>query len=142
MFPYPFAVDCRSEPESCQQAVSFIFESSSVMTCKVVAYGPSECKQNVVREIEIVTKFVYLGSLITSENDCIGDIKRRIDKAKRVHAGFNTILKNKTIWYQTKLKILKTGIFSTALYACETWMMKKTDTKKLLALKCSATEEY
>jgi len=48
-----------------------------------------------------------------------------------VLAGF--IWKSKTIRYQTKLKILKTCIFSTALHACETWTMKKSDIKKLLA---------
>jgi len=52
----------------------------------------------------------YLGSLITSDKDCTKYIKRRIEKAKGVLAGFNTIWKSKTILYQTKLQILKTCI--------------------------------
>ena len=60
-------------------------------------------------------------------------IKRRIDKAKGMLAGFNIIWKSKTIRYQTELKILKICLFTTALYACEAWTMKKTDTKKLRA---------
>ena len=78
-------------------------------------------------ESENVSEYIYLGSLIASENYCTKDIKRRIDKAMGVLAGFNAIWKSKTIRYQTILKTVKTCIHET-----ETWMIKKTDTKKLL----------
>src|SRR6266536_5863044 len=53
--------------------------------------------------------------------------------AKGVMAGFNNIWNSKQISYRTKLNILKTCVFSTALYACETWTLKKTDRNKTLA---------
>src|SRR6266536_6084175 len=53
--------------------------------------------------------------------------------AKGVMAGFNNIWNSKQISYRTKLNILKTCVFSTALYACETWTIKKTDRNKILA---------
>jgi len=79
-------------------------------------------KQTIVirdEEIENVAEFVYFGSLITSDNDSTKDIKSKIDKAKLVLTGFNTIWKSEAIRYQTKLKILKTCIFSTAVYTCD-----------------------
>src|SRR6218665_2312086 len=83
--------------------------------------------------IEDVKEFVYLGSLLTWNNDCTKEIKRRTAKAKGVMAGLNTIWNSKQISYKTKLNVLKTCVFSTALYACETWTIKKTDKDKILA---------
>ena len=43
--------------------------------------------------------------------------------------------------FKTKLNVLKTCVFSTALYACEKWTIKKTDKDKIWPLKCTAIEE-
>src|SRR6218665_330745 len=52
---------------------------------------------------------------------------------RRLLAGFNNIWKSKQISHKTKLNILKTCMFSTALYACEAWTLKKTDRDQILA---------
>ena len=109
----------------------------NIAKTKTLLFDKKDIEKQIItrdEEIENVAELVYLGSLITSENDCTRDIKRRFDKAKGVLAGVNTIWKCKTIGlrYQTKLKKRKTRIFSTALYAYETWTMNKTDTRKLL----------
>ena len=44
---------------------------------------------------ENVKDFVYLGSILTFDNDCSKDIGTRIAKAKGVFAGFNNIWKSK-----------------------------------------------
>ena len=75
--------------------------------------------------IENVKEFVYLGSLSTWDNDCSKDIRARIAKGKGIMAGFNSVWKSKNITYETKLSILRTCVFSTALYGCEAWMFKK-----------------
>src|SRR6218665_648297 len=85
------------------------------------------------QQVENVKEFVYLGSLLTWDNDCTKETKRRVAKAKGVRAGFNNIWKSKQISYTTKLNILKTCVFSTALYACDAWTLKKTDRDKILA---------
>lgn len=61
------------------------------------------------------------------------EIQMRIAKAKGVMAGFNKIWNSKQISCKTKLSILTTCVFSTALYACETWTLKKLDRQKILA---------
>ena len=43
------------------------------------------------RSIENVTEFVYLGSLLTCDNDCNKEIKRRIARATGAMAGFKTM---------------------------------------------------
>ena len=42
-------------------------------------------------------------------------------------AGFTNIWRSKQISYRTKISILNTCVFSVALYACETWSLKKTN---------------
>ena len=71
------------------------------------------------QKVENVKEFVCLGSLLTRDNDCTKEIKRKIAKVKGVMAGFNNLWKSKQIIHKNKLNILKTCVFSTALYTCE-----------------------
>src|SRR5262249_9973599 len=88
--------------------------------------------------IENVEKFEYLGSLITWNNSCSEEIKRRIGKVTGAFASLKHIWKSKKLKMENKLKILTTCVFSVLLYASETWTLKEADRKKLLAfeMKC------
>ena len=90
------------------------------------------------RSIENVAEFVYLGSLLTCDNDCNKEIKRRIARATGAMAGFKTIWNSKHISTQTKISIIRTCVMSVLLYACETWTLRKKDKDSLLAfeMKC------
>ena len=90
------------------------------------------------RSIENVAEFVYLGSLLTWDNDCNKEIKRRIARATGAMAGFKTIWNSRYISTQTKISIIKTCVMSVLLYACETWTLRKKDKDSLLAfeMKC------
>jgi len=80
----------------------------NIAKTKTLLFEKKDIEKPIVirdEEIENFAECVYLGSLITSDSDCIKDIKRRIYKAKGVLAGFNTIWKSKTIRYQTNLDI-------------------------------------
>jgi len=90
------------------------------------------------RHIDNVTEFVYLGSLLTWDNDCNKEIKRRIARATGAMAGFKTIWNSKHISTQTKISIIRTCVMSVLLYACETWTLRKKDKDSLLAfeMKC------
>ena len=104
-------------------------------------FGQQEVTANITvngDKIEHVTEFEYLGSLLTWDNDCSQEIKRRIAKATGAMEGFKTIWKSKVMKVETKLEILRTCIFSVLLYASETWTIKKRDKDRLLAfeMKC------
>ncbi|CAF1270699.1 unnamed protein product [Adineta ricciae] len=83
--------------------------------------------------IENVEEFEYLGSLLTWDNDCSKEIRRRINKAIGAMASLKHIWNTKKIKIENKLKILTTCVFSVLLYACDTWTLKEGDKKKLLA---------
>jgi len=88
--------------------------------------------------IENVEKFEYLGSLLTWDNNCSEEIKRRIGKATGALASLKHIWNSKKLKIENKLRILTTCVFSVLLYASETWTLKEADKKKLLAfeMKC------
>jgi len=73
------------------------------------------------QDVENVTKFVYLGSLMTYGGSCSKDIRLRITKGKAVINAMGTIWKSKNVTDELKLKVLRTCVLSVALYACETW---------------------
>jgi len=103
---------------------------------KTMVFGCRHIERHIEiddRKLENVENFVYLGSVLTWDNDCTKDVRARIAKAKSVMAGFNNIWRSKQISYKTKIRIIKVCVFSVALYACETWMLKKTDKDKILA---------
>ena len=90
------------------------------------------------KTIENVEKFEYLGSLLTWDNNYSEEIKRRIGKATGAMSSLKHIWNTKKITVKSKLKLLKSCVFSVLLYASETWTLKEIDTKKLLAfeMKC------
>ena len=90
------------------------------------------------KTIENVEKFEYLGSLLTWDNNCSEEIKRRIGKATGALASLKHIWNSRKMKRENKLKVLTTCVFSVLLYAAETWTLKEADKKKLLAfeMKC------
>jgi len=88
--------------------------------------------------IENVTELVNLGSLLTWDNDCNKEIRRRITRATGAMAGFKKVWNSKHISTKTKLSIIRTCVTSVLLYACETWTLRKKDKALLLAfeMKC------
>lgn len=84
-------------------------------------------------KLERVDQFVYLGSLITSDNNCSKEIDRRIAIARGMFASLKEIWKSGNVSIRTKLRIVETCVFSTLLYACETWTVKKRDKDRLEA---------
>ena len=68
------------------------------------------------KEVDTVEEFEYLGSLITWDNDCSKEIKRRIGKAYGALSGFNKLWNSKVISLGTKIKVLRACVFSILLY--------------------------
>ena len=89
-------------------------------------------------EIEYVTEFIYLGSLVTANNDCSPEIRRRINLANQSFARLRTIWQSSDVQLKTKLDLLRVCVFSRLLYAAETWTLKSVDERRLLAfeMKC------
>ena len=108
---------------------------------KIMVFGDGNPGRSIAvagETIENVDKFEYLGSLLTWDNNCSDEIKRRIGKATSAKTSLKHIWNSKKLKIDNKLQILKTCVFSVLLYAAETWTLKEVDKRKLLAfeMKC------
>ena len=95
---------------------------------KVMVMGKENSDANIQvegEEIECVNQFIYLGSLISNDNDCSKEIKRRIGIAVGALGKLCDIWKSSSVLLKEKMKLLDAFVFSTLMYACETWTLKK-----------------
>ena len=86
--------------------------------------------------LEIVSKYVYLGSAMSGDGDGIGEIMKRLAVA------MHKLTKMKFLWrgqdVQTKLRILRGCVSPVATCGCEAWMLGKINLKRINAfeMKC------
>ena len=76
---------------------------------------------------------MYLGSLLTWDDDCSKEIKRRIAQATGAMTGFKKVWNNMHISTGTKPSIIRTCAMSVLLYACKTWTLRKREIDSLMA---------
>jgi hypothetical protein len=80
--------------------------------------------------LEGVNSFVYLGTLITTDNTS-AEINNRIPLANRSYFGLVNILKAKNINRKYKVILYKTLIKPVLVYGAETWVLSKADELRL-----------
>ena len=72
-----------------------------------------------------VPKFKYLGSIITEDGKNKKDIMQRIKEAKVMFNNKKQLLCSNNFSLEMKKKLIKSRIWSVALYGSETWTLKK-----------------
>jgi hypothetical protein len=80
---------------------------------------------------ETVNSFVYLGTLITTDNNTPAEINNRIALANRSYVGLVNILQAKNINRKYKVIIHKTLIKPVLMFGAETWVLSKADELRL-----------
>src|ERR1700733_8422970 len=91
---------------------------------KMMIFGGNKTEPTIEVDghiIENVERFTYLGSNFECNLDDKAEIKTRLAKAYTILGTLDNIWRSSTITMPTKMKILNTTVFSTALYGCETW---------------------
>ena len=81
--------------------------------------------------IEVVTKFVFLGALITKDGLCEKAVRRRIATGKAAMGGLTSIWKDRGVTLETKVKLVKVLVFPIVLYGAETWTKRKHERRKI-----------
>ena len=83
-------------------------------------------------QIECVTEFPYLGSVIASSGRMQPDIDRRIAQALRAFGTLcRPVFSNRDLRMETKQKVYQACVLSTLLYGSECWTPLKKDLKRL-----------
>ena len=72
-------------------------------------------------ENETVLNFLFLGSKITADGDCIHEINRNLLLGRKAMINLDNILKYRGITLPIKVHLVKDIIFPVAMYECESW---------------------
>jgi hypothetical protein len=86
---------------------------------------------NTLNGMEVVHKFVYLGSLLLDSGDCVEEIKRRIAMAKNAMTRLDKIWKDRGISRATKVRLVRALVFPIFSYGGETWTIKARERQRI-----------
>ena len=95
---------------------------------KTMVFGENETDENITTQgniLENVESFTYLGCTMTHDLDCKKEVAIRFAKAMTLLKAMDKIWSSKSIKWHTKLRVLDTCVFSSALYGCEAWVITK-----------------
>ena len=83
------------------------------------------------KDIEVVTKFVFFGALITEDGLCEKEVQRRIAMGKAAMGGLTSIWKDRGVTLETKVKLVKMLVFPIVLYGAATLTMRNHERRKI-----------
>ena len=103
--------------------------------CMVISKKESPRCDLRIRDAHIkqVQKFNYLGSVVTSDDRCNTEIKKRIGMAKDTFQKLEKVLRNHKIAMKTKKRVLDTYVISILMYGSECWTISPQMRQRLEA---------
>ncbi|XP_045492279.1 uncharacterized protein LOC123691743 [Colias croceus] len=96
---------------------------------------PSETRQDIVigdKTFAAVHDFVYLGSLISDQNEISAEICKRIMAANKCYFGLLRYFRSKLLSRNIKVLLYKTLLRPVLTYGSESWVLSKKDEDCLL----------
>ena len=99
----------------------------NIQKTKIMASGPITSWQIDGETVEIVSDFIFWGSIITADGDCSHEIKRRLLLGRKVMTKLDSVLKCRYITLPTKVRLVKAMVFPVVMYGCESWTVKKAE---------------
>jgi exonuclease III len=82
-------------------------------------------------EIEYVQDYVYLGQVISPEQQMLKELERRITNTWRKYWSMKEIMKNKSVPMEIKAKLYNTCLLPCLTYGCETWTCTKKNIQQI-----------
>ena len=70
---------------------------------KIMASGPNTSWQIEGEKVEVVTDFLFLGSKITTDDDCSHEIRRQLLLGRKAMTNLDSVLKSRDITLLTKV---------------------------------------
>ena len=99
----------------------------TVWKMKIMASCPITSRQIDRETMETVTDFLFWGSRITEDGDCIQKIKWHLLLGRKAMTNLVSVLKSRDITLPTKVCLVKAMVFPVLTYGCESWTLKNTE---------------
>ena len=81
--------------------------------------------------VETVSDSIFGGSKIIADGDCSHEIKKRLLLGRKVMINLDNIFKSRDITLPTKVSLVKAMVFPVVMYGCESWTMKKAESRRI-----------
>ena len=81
--------------------------------------------------MKVVTDFLFLGSKITVDGDCIHEIRGHLFLGRRAMTNLDSVLKTRDITLPTKIRIVKSMIYPVFTYSCDSWTIQKAENQRI-----------
>ena len=94
-----------------------------------------QIKLRGIQTVKQVDEFAYLGSIISNGGRNKREIIKRIFQAKIAFNRKKTLLASRNISLKIRKNLLKTYVWSIALYGCETWTIATEERRRLESFK-------
>ena len=102
----------------------------NVSKTKIMIVGSDGSEDPMVvdgAEVEHVTQFNFLGSLITTSSGCSAGLRGRVAVAGSALVGLNKIWTDRGITKATKERLVSALVFPIATYGCKSWTLTGAD---------------
>ena len=99
----------------------------NIQKTKIMASGPITSWEIDEETVERVSDFIFSGSKITSDGDCLYEIKRHLLLGRKVMTNLDSILKTRDITLPKKVRLVKAMVFPVIMYRYESWTINKAE---------------
>ena len=83
----------------------------NIQKTKIMASGPITSWEIDGETVETMADFIFLGSKITADGDCIHEIKRHLLPGRKVMTNLDSIFKSRDITLPTKVHLVRLWFF-------------------------------
>ena len=105
----------------------------NIQKTKIMRSGPITSWEVDGETVDTLADFVFLGSKITADGDCSHEIKRCLLLGRNVMTNLDSILKSRDITLPMKACLVKAIVFPVVMYGCESWTIKKAESRRINA---------
>jgi hypothetical protein len=101
----------------------------------IMSHHPNSGQNQNIRTanelFENVTKFKYMGTTLTNQNDIHDEIKSRLNSGNACYYSVQNLLSSHLLSKNPKIKIYRTVILLIVLYGCKTWSLTLREEHRL-----------
>ena len=90
----------------------------NIQKTKIMASSPFISSQINGEIMETVTDFIFLGSKITADGDCIHEIKRCLLLGRKAMTNLDSILKSRDMNLLSQVHLVKAIVSPVVMYGC------------------------
>ena len=112
----------RVKEESEKAGLRLKTEKTKIMASSLITSWQIEGEK-----VEAMTDFLFLGSKITSNDDCSHEVRRRLLLGRKALPNLDSVLKSRDITLPTKVHIVKAMVFPVVTHSCENWTVKRAE---------------